>query len=747
MDTKRYSILNETKESSLSEGVAVIDSSREPLTVLRVLIEGLAGKREDAGIWLTHVTGIPMVPRISPFDLVYLDRQERVVEGVELLPSAEIPPFREPAASALVLPFQTISSSQTRPGDQLKIRESSNVEEEILAISASVMPAVAIERAGNSAELFMSNDVASSVGGGGSSQPRIASQRFAPLMNLGSDVRDVDSSTARPPRRSQAIPRLPRHSHKKRSRHAAFAASAIPAFAPSNHRVDTPLQIAEATLAQIPASEPLEQSPMPATEKGIEAPALLQIAEAHVLDLPTAEPIELPMIELPKIELPQIELPDAEPPRLSIEVPVMPQIVEAPTARVPKAEPRKVLQMPALQKYFAAPPPLASTALPASPPPNALGSPQLEPCDPVPQFQTRSSVQKEKKPAAQQANEQIMGRFLRWLYPAIFPEERRGALRRPSPGLVAYHSASGASRMHVVADISATGIYLLTNERWSLNDRLAVTLQRKGPPEQLANHRIQLTAGTARWGTDGVGLTFDLPLGMEPRLWEGPARHDRHETVPEFILREFRTAKALAFLTRICPPVAEQASHLLHQDLSNVRAASAVEIALEAEAHLGQDGNAAGMLAHPEVVIRILDYGSWADSEWIQQLWGGLLASSCTAEGQDESNLLFVEMLSQFAPVHARILNLACAKATEAMSVGDSSSPSDFYCTEDEMVKITNSTNLAKIHKAIAELSDIGLLENTFELSLLSHLGTAKTAPTRLGLEMYARCHGFLVVA
>jgi hypothetical protein len=86
------------------------------------------------------VTVIPMVPRISPFDLVYLDREHRVVERVELLPATEIPRFKKPASSALVLPFRTISSTKIEVGHEFRFEE---IDESEAAASAEPEPPAA----------------------------------------------------------------------------------------------------------------------------------------------------------------------------------------------------------------------------------------------------------------------------------------------------------------------------------------------------------------------------------------------------------------------------------------------------------------------------------------------------------------------------------------------------------------------------------------------------------------------------
>jgi hypothetical protein len=127
MRTKEYSVYNETRENFLSSRVTVIDTKSDPLQLIKVLIEGLA-PNADTGLWLNPLKTVPTVPRLSPYDLVYLDQDCRVVHGVELVPTDEFPRFDGQAASALVLPIHTFSTSQAHPGDQVIIRAAEEVE-------------------------------------------------------------------------------------------------------------------------------------------------------------------------------------------------------------------------------------------------------------------------------------------------------------------------------------------------------------------------------------------------------------------------------------------------------------------------------------------------------------------------------------------------------------------------------------------------------------------------------------------
>jgi hypothetical protein len=120
MSTTEFCVYNQTRASFLTPRVTVIDAQSEPLKAVKALIEGLAPDA-IAGLWLNPLKSIPTVPRLSAYDLVYLDQEGRVVHGVELAPDADAPSFNG-AASALVLPAHSFAASQTLPGDRVVVR-------------------------------------------------------------------------------------------------------------------------------------------------------------------------------------------------------------------------------------------------------------------------------------------------------------------------------------------------------------------------------------------------------------------------------------------------------------------------------------------------------------------------------------------------------------------------------------------------------------------------------------------------
>jgi hypothetical protein len=120
MQSMEFCAYNKTRANVLSSKVTVINAVSDPLRVLKVLVEGLA-LHEDTALWLTPLKTLPTVPRISPYSLVFLDRDCQVVKAMELAPSAQVPRCDVQAESVLVLPIHTLNASQTTAGDSVVI--------------------------------------------------------------------------------------------------------------------------------------------------------------------------------------------------------------------------------------------------------------------------------------------------------------------------------------------------------------------------------------------------------------------------------------------------------------------------------------------------------------------------------------------------------------------------------------------------------------------------------------------------
>jgi len=95
--------------------------------------------------------------------------------------------------------------------------------------------------------------------------------------------------------------------------------------------------------------------------------------------------------------------------------------------------------------------------------------------------------------------------------------DHRKAQRLKSPLLVAYYWNGAAPTSHEVQNISSTGFYLLTEERWHLGTIITMTLQRtsSAPIKSGEENHISVRSKVIRAGEDGVGFTF---IPQEPEI-------------------------------------------------------------------------------------------------------------------------------------------------------------------------------------------------------------------------------------
>lgn len=244
---------------------------------------------------------------------------------------------------------------------------------------------------------------------------------------------------------------------------------------------------------------------------------------------------------------------------------------------------------------------------------------------------------------------------------------------------------------------------------------------------------------------------------------------------------------AAAFFGRICLPAADEFGLLLRDRVAHWRTLNLVNIAQKTEAILEKQGDKENCHVHPRVIAGILDHGSWHDSDDIQQMWSGLLASSCTSDGRDESSLIFISLLGQITTAQTRLLNHICLAADKKLTLDGLMYAEEVMMSPDKLVRIWNDADLHRIDRELDHLRMIGLIHGGFaftteetvesmrqlkELQLLTEkikrkrelsakrVATpkeskepqeatvevpplrAKVKPTALGLHLFVRCQG-----
>jgi hypothetical protein len=504
MDSKKYIVYNKTRESFLSSSVTPVNAALEPLKVLKVLIEGLPANART-GLWLTNFKGVPVARTLSPFDLVYLDKEQRIAHSVELSKDAEFAPFRGQPSSALVLPPRSIASSETRDGDVLDLRviEAAPAEPESAPAEAAEEPAqtAAVEppkESSLSARFYSASTPALRLSVSDSPVERFVGEK-ASFTPVAAATPEAVRAPAEQPATEPA---------------SATSASTAPAAAPSAGGVPPPTQDKRRRLVTGPILTAVapdgRKSAAPAPPSKAKAPLPFPRPAAPRNAIPTIQEAPISIVERPV--------------NLSPEQSTAPKPQEGHPIASPSPTPlpvRPVRPATAAVSSSAAAPlpggatPASSRPSPSAAPPRAASASPL-PSEPAP---SPSREIPRREPAPEYAPEPKYSwqvRALRWLFPRLIIHEapklldRRRADRQSLPGLIAYFFTGGAPMPQKIDNISVTGFYLLTEERWMPGTIVRMTLQKVGSKGDNSCDTITVNSRIVRWGPDGEGFEFVL---------------------------------------------------------------------------------------------------------------------------------------------------------------------------------------------------------------------------------------------
>ena len=192
-----------------------------------------------------------------------------------------------------------------------------------------------------------------------------------------------------------------------------------------------------------------------------------------------------------------------------------------------------------------------------------------------------------------------------------------------------------------------------------------------------------------------------------------------------------------AFLSRICLPAAEEFGLLLRDRVSAWRAQNLAHIVARAENIL--QGRPEQGHAHPRLIALAVDHGSWADDAKLHEMWGGLLASSCTADGTDDSNLLFMNQVAQLSASQAKILTAVCYEAPKHLARGGWVYSSEIKMPLERLIDVSGLSDFHRIDREIDHLRGLELLVDS---GFPEDSTIASLTPSTLALHLFARCQG-----
>ena len=331
---------------------------------------------------------------------------------------------------------------------------------------------------------------------------------------------------------------------------------------------------------------------------------------------------------------------------------------------------------------------------------------------------------------------------INWLEKFVTPDADRAERRRVEQ-FAAYRWNGSDLTCDMVRDISSSGLYLLTTERWQPGAIIALTLQREGPLDPDPARRITTQTKVVRCGPDGVGLSF-LWAKDDPRSrqWDTLLECLIHQTRPGDMQSLARMVEAFAFLGQICPDGVEAIGDWVSTRASSHKVLTAVSIALKAMILLDRDPSSNPLSINPHVAVRILEVGSETHEEWLHYYWAGLLITASSSSGNDQAHLQFVEMFGQLTSIPIRIFTVVCTRSSKVQLHNGEVAAKRLSCKTEELASTVGARG-PQLERDLQSLASLHLIEKSAPNSpaLLGSSETLITA-TPLALKLFALCKG-----
>jgi hypothetical protein len=194
------------------------------------------------------------------------------------------------------------------------------------------------------------------------------------------------------------------------------------------------------------------------------------------------------------------------------------------------------------------------------------------------------------------------------------------------------------------------------------------------------------------------------------------------------------------FLKSVCVPALDEVGLLLRDKVRNWRLNNILNILDKAKGKLHFENDELNIQAHPRVALAIIENGSLNDNDEVQEMWAGLFASSCTKSGQEDENLIFVDLLKQLTNAQARILRYSSESVRKiihenGLIVGD-----DLTLECNALIEISGISEIHRLDRELDHLRSLDLLSGGFiadDINLVADI-----SPTPLALNLYVRSQG-----
>lgn len=207
------------------------------------------------------------------------------------------------------------------------------------------------------------------------------------------------------------------------------------------------------------------------------------------------------------------------------------------------------------------------------------------------------------------------------------------------------------------------------------------------------------------------------------------------------VVTKATTGAAAKFYDHLCKPAVKEAGLYFRDIISEYRQRNLLAMKIRVEQKLSENKVPDGHGVHPRLMHVVLDESSWVDDAVVQDMWAGLLSSSCTEGGDDDSNLLFTTILADLTKLQTRILKHACEKAKKISTLGGLIHTEDLVVELAELIEVSGVQDTDRLDRELDSLREQGLLSDG-GFPAEQPLRDVQLTPSPLALHLYVRAAG-----
>ena len=200
------------------------------------------------------------------------------------------------------------------------------------------------------------------------------------------------------------------------------------------------------------------------------------------------------------------------------------------------------------------------------------------------------------------------------------------------------------------------------------------------------------------------------------------------------------------FLEAVFLPGLQELGFLIKDHVRQWRLNNALRVMDKARDKICFEDGELQIKANARVGLSIIENCSMVDDPELQDMWAGLFASSCTEDGKDDSNIIFVDLIKRMSVVEARILKYACENCRKKIYPNGLITGDELSISYDKLISITGINDLYRLDRELDHMSSLSLFQRDVFGSSGGFTASDKSlnadiSPSALALNLYYKCN------